>query len=389
MSKEKIVRITTIPQSFKGLLQGQLHFMSKHGFEVIAISSPGVQLQELEKNESVRVIPISMSRRITPFTDLMGLWQLYLVFLKEKPLVVHTHTPKAGTLGMMAAYLAGVPIRLHTVAGLPLMEVTGSKRMLLDAVERLTYKCATRVYSNSKGLYNFILERQYTNSSKLKVLANGSSNGIDTSYFNKHNVSTEIVVNLKKELDIDINDFVFIYVGRLVKDKGIRELVSAFKYINIIYKNIKLLLVGSMEAELDPLPSETLDEIGLNDNIKAVGYQNDVRPYFALSDVLTFPSYREGFPNVVMQAGAMGLLSIVSDINGCNEIIEHEVNGIIIPVKSEHNLRKAMIEVLENTELRDRLRKNARTMICERFERSKFWECLLGEYRTLLREYEK
>lgn len=386
MTTRKLFRITTVPQSLKGLLQGQLRFMSNH-FEVIGISSPGEKLEDVVKNEGVKVMPVSMSRKITPLEDLEAVWKLYRIFKKEKPQIVHTHTPKAGTLGMFAAKLAGVPIRLHTVAGLPLMETKEKKRKLLDVVEKLTYRCSTKVYPNSKGLYDFILKNKYTKLDKLKVLANGSSNGIDTAHFNPLQVSEETKQGLKQELQIKDKDFVFVFVGRLVKDKGITELVSAFKMLNRDKPNTKLVLVGQYEADLDPLFPETIEQIETNINIITVGYQSDVRPYLAISDVLTFPSYREGFPNVVMQAGAMGLPCIVTNINGCNEIIQEVVNGLVIPVKNEQKLKDAMNQILENAILRLTLQNNARELICERYERSKVWNALLLEYNELIKEH--
>jgi glycosyltransferase involved in cell wall biosynthesis len=385
MKNYKLIRITTVPQSLKGLLQGQLRFMIDF-FEVIGISSPGERLEEVKTQERVKVIPVTMSRQITPFKDLKALWQLYSIFKKEKPQIVHTHTPKAGTLGMFAAKLAGVPIRLHTVAGLPLMEARGNKRKLLDAVEKLTYRCSTKVFPNSKGLYDFILKQKYTKPVKLKVLAQGSSNGIDTTHFNPSNVSDETKQDLKQDLYIQSKDFVYVFIGRLVKDKGITELVSAFKNLNIDKPNTKLVLVGSYEADLDPLYPETIEEININNNIITVGYQSDVRPYLAISDVLVFPSYREGFPNVVMQAGAMGLPSIVTDINGCNEIIQQGVNGLIIPAKNVERLQDAMSQILENAVVRLTLHNNARSLICERYERSKVWNAILMEYNVLIKE---
>lgn len=387
MTKPKLIRITTVPQSLKGLLQGQLKFISQNGFEVVGISSPGGKLMEVENEEGVRVIPVKMSRQITPLKDLKAVWQLYRIFRKENPQIVHTHTPKAGTMGMLAAKLAGVPIRLHTVAGLPLMEARGKKRKLLDVVEKLTYRFSTKVYPNSKGLYDYILEHQYTKPWKLKVLAQGSSNGIDTAHFNPLHVSEETKQGLKQELQINAKDFVFVFVGRLVKDKGITELINAFKILNSVKPKTKLVLVGPDEADLDPLLTETIKEIETNNNILTVGYQTDVRPYLAISDVLTFPSYREGFPNVVMQAGAMGLPCIVTDINGCNEIIQEGVNGLIIPAKNEQRLQETMNQILENGTLRLTLQNNARPLICERYERSKVWNAILMEYNELTKAY--
>src|SRR5690606_28157874 len=319
MTQSKLIRITTVPVSLKTLLKGQHRFMSENGFEVIGVSSNGEQLYEVEKEEGVRVEALEMTRTISPLKDIKALWDFYRLCKKEKPVMVHSHTPKAGIVGMLGAKLAGVPIRLHTVAGLPLMEVIGLKRKVLDIVEKLTYSCANMVYPNSKGLYDFILSNRFTNKQKLKVIANGSSNGIDTSLFSPQQISLEQQSQLKEDLNISVSDFVFVFVGRLVKDKGINELVSAFS--NLKGHNAKLLLVGTFEEELDPLLPETLNDIESNNNILSVGWQSDVRPYLAIANALVFPSYREGFPNVVMQAGAMGLPSIVTDINGCNEII--------------------------------------------------------------------
>lgn len=384
----KIIRITTVPQSLRDLLNGQLKFIRENGFDVIGISSPGDILLDVEQDEEIHVIPVRMSRKITPLQDLIALFRLYRILKNEKPQIVHTHTPKAGILGMIAAKLAGVQVRLHTVAGLPLMEATGNIRTLLDAVEKLTYRCSTIVYPNSKGLYDFILKNNYTSENKLKVIANGSSNGIDTEHFNPLNVTEDMKQDLKQKLNINALDFVFIFVGRIVKDKGITELVSAFKLLNKEKPNTKLIMVGPYEDELDPLLPCTMEEIKINTNIKMLGYQTDVRPYLAISDVLTFPSYREGFPNAVMQAGAMGLPCIVTDINGCNEIILEGVNGLIIPTKNIEKLQDTMNQILENKPLKLKLQNNARALICERYERSILWNALLMEYNKLITFYD-
>ena len=284
---------------------------------------------------------------------------------------------------MIAAKLAGVPHRLHTIAGLPLLEAKGAKRWLLDTVEKITYACATKIYPNSYGLNEIVLKNKYTKNSKLKVIGNGSSNGIDIEHFSLKKLNQEKVNTLKNNLNIQNEDIVFTFVGRLVADKGINELISAFKKICATYNNIKLLLVGTFESELDPLQKETLAEIKTNSNILSVGWQTDVRPYFAVSDALVFPSYREGFPNVVMQAGAMSLPSIVTDINGCNEIIAHNINGIIIPPKNEYKLYEAILEMVENSEKREQMANISRAVICKSYKREVIWGALLQEYKDL------
>ena len=378
----KLIRITTVPISLKILLKGQHQFMSEQGFEVIGVSSKGQELQDVQNEEHIRIIELEMTRNISPIKDLISLYKFYNLCKKEKPLIVHSHTPKAGIVGMLGAKLAKVPIRLHTVAGLPLMEATGIKRKLLDFVEKLTYSCATKVYPNSKGLYDFILENKYATENKLKIIANGSSNGINTSFFSLSQVLEEQRNLLKKQLGIKEGDFVFIFVGRLVGDKGINELIEAFSSLK--FDNVKLLLVGPMEKKLDPLKEETLHKIETNPLIISVGFQKDVRPYFAISDSLVFPSYREGFPNVVMQAGAMGLPCIVSNINGCNEIIMEEVNGMIVPVKNVKQLQEKMFLLSQDRELYTRLQLNSRKIIIERYEQAIVWEGILNEYKELI-----
>lgn len=385
MNYPKLIRITTVPLSLKILLKGQLKFMSDF-FDVVAVSSPGEDLEIVKKEEGVRVEAIEMTRQITPLKDLISLFRLFLFLRKEKPQILHTHTPKAGTIGILAAKLAGVPHRLHTVAGLPLLETKGKKRKLLDAVEKMTYACATKVYPNSQGLYEIILENGYTTADKLKVIGKGSSNGIDTSFFDPTKISEEEKIKRKQSLNLDENDFVFVFVGRLVGDKGMNELVSAFSELSKLQlkKTPKLVLVGPMEEELDPLLPETMKEIQSHPQIQSLGFQQDVRPYFAISDCLVFPSYREGFPNVVMQAGAMGLPAIVSDINGCNEIINDGKNGRIVPPKNQESLFEAMKEIIENPQKRNQWAKISRNQILENYERTYIWNELLNEYKSLL-----
>lgn len=378
---KKLIRITTIPLSLEKLLENQLRFMNAY-YEVTAVSSDGERLKAFGKQQGVKTHEIGLTRQITPLQDLKALWQLFWFLKKERPFIVHSHTPKAGTIGMLAAKLAGVPHRLHTVAGLPLLEATGNKRRLLNFVEKITYACATKVYPNSNGLKSIITAQNFCSPNKLKVIGNGSSNGIDVDFFSPQSISETERANLKKQLGISEDDFVFVFVGRLVSDKGINELVAAFLRLSAENKNCKLLLVGPLERALDPLLPETEKAIETTENILSVGYQNDVRPYFAVSDCLVFPSYREGFPNVVLQAGAMGLPSVVSDINGCNEIIVSEENGIIIKPKSVEALYEAMKRVSEDKDLNIRLKNNTREMIVSRYQQQLVWEAILEEYRS-------
>ena len=320
----KLIRTSTVAMSLDFLLKGQLAFLNQH-FEVVAVSGEDDHLKTVQEREGVRTIPLQMQRAISPLKDLIALVQLYFLFKKEKPEIVHSITPKAGLLSMLAAKLAGVPVRIHTFTGLIFPSKKGFLQKVLVLMDRLLCICATHVYPEGQGVKKDL--KQYKITSKpLKVIANGNVNGIDTAYFSKEQVSVQEQQTLKKELDINENDFVFIFVGRLVGDKGINELVTAFSKLSSdnpqpTTVNLKLLLVGPLESELDPLQPNTLKEIESNSNVLTVGFQTDIRKYYAVANALVFPSYREGFPNVVLQAGAMGLPAIVTDINGSNEII--------------------------------------------------------------------
>ncbi|WP_256003255.1 glycosyltransferase family 4 protein [Pedobacter deserti] len=381
----RLVRITTVPLSLEKLIAGQMRYMSEHGFEVLMISSDFAGKEELSIREKSIFTPVNMTRTITPLADLAALVELIKIFRNFKPDIVHTHTPKAGLLGMIAAKLSRVPIRLHTVAGLPFMETKGLKRALLEMMERLAYRCSTCVYPNSHMLKNYLLKSGIGNDKKVKVIGNGSSNGINVAEFD---LTDEIKVkaeHLKVVLGINESDFTFVFVGRLVKQKGVEELVRAFIHLQRKFNHIKLLLVGGEEARLDPLSLEIRSQISQNSSIIAVGYQHDVRPFLAISNALAFPSYREGFPNVPMQAGCFHLPSIVTDINGCNEIIVNEKNGLIIPAKDISALEKAMDRLVSDPRLYHKMASVSRRMIVDRYEQSKIWKEILCEYRAHLK----
>ncbi|MGE8553816.1 MAG: glycosyltransferase family 4 protein [Chryseobacterium jejuense] len=376
----KIIRTSTVPISLNILLKGQLKFLSQ-SFTIIGVSGSGQDLDEVKDREGVKTVSVEMQRGISPIKDLISLYKLYLLFRNEKPQIVHSITPKAGLLTMLAGKMAGIPIRMHTFTGLIFPTKKGLIQKLLIKMDQLLCWSATDIYPEGKGVKEDLIKYKIT-SKPLKILANGNVNGIDLDFFSKKEINNTEQNKLRNELGIHNDDFVFIFVGRLVKDKGINELVEAFSNINKL--NIKLLLVGPLESELDPLLPQTITEIKNNQNIISTGFQKDVRPYLSLANVFVFPSYREGFPNVVMQAGAMELPSIVSNINGCNEIIVEGVNGTIIPVKNSNEILKSMLKILTNKEYCDTLKSNARPMIESRYEQPVVWNALLNEYELLI-----
>ena len=382
--KPKLIRITTVPISLKILLKDQLRFMNQH-FEVVGISSRGEELFDVQKDEGIRTVALEMSREITPFKDFFSLMKMIFVLLKEKPTIVHTHTPKAGIVGMLASWVTRVPHRLHTIAGLPVMETMGKKKKILLWVEKVTYTCATRVYPNSVGLQEYILEHKLTDENKLRIIGYGSSNGIDTSYFNR----TEDVLNeadkIKETYNLE-NKFVFCFVGRVVKDKGVNELLYAFNTLAQEFDTIRLLIVGGFEEKLDPLTKQSYEILDENQSIIYVGFQNDIRPYLAASNCFVLPTYREGFPNVVLQASSMELSSIVTNINGCNEIIKHNENGLIVEPKDKDALYSAMKQYLEDKKLLEKLSSNSRKDIITKYDRKQFFKFLLEEYNKVLND---
>lgn len=384
---KKLIRVSTVPISLNILLKGQLHYLNQH-FDLTAVSGAGPDLEEVAAREKVRVHAIEMQRQIAPLQDVKSLWQLYRYFKKEKPDIVHSITPKAGLLSMLAAKMAGVPVRMHTFTGLIFPSRTGKMQQLLIAMDRLLCASATHIYPEGQGVRQDLIKYKITGK-PLKVLAHGNVNGIDPDWFSPDVVTEAQKAEVRQRFSIPENSFVFVFVGRLVREKGINELVAAFKRLqeaSAVHPSQRqplLLLVGPYEQELDPVLPETLAEIQKNPGIITAGFQKDVRPFLAVSDVLAFPSYREGFPNVVLQAGAMGLPAVVTDISGSNEIVEEGKNGLIVPAKNEAALQTPMRRLIEDPELYASTKQNARTMVTTRYEQSVVWNALLEEYRRL------
>lgn len=377
MSRKKIIRITTISFSLDTLLKGQLSFLNNY-YEVVGIASGKKELQKVSKREDIRVISIPMSREISLWQDLRSLILLVALFIKERPYIVHANTPKASLLAMVAAWVTRVPYRIYTVTGLRFETAIGNFRKLLIAMEKITCWCATKVIPEGEGVKKALIREKITNR-PLRVILNGNINGIDTQHYDR----TTLVNLLASEIR-EKDKFTFCFVGRLVRDKGINELVFAFVRLYEQNVGVRLILVGPFEKELDPVLPETEWQILNHTAISFVGFQQDIRPYLAASDALAFPSYREGFPNVVLQAGAMGLPSIVTDINGCNEIIEDGVNGVIVPPRDEEALYNAMKYFVEHRDTDVRaMAERARPIIVDRFEQHKVWEALLAEYQLL------
>lgn len=362
-----------------GFFAGLIPEFKEMGLEVVAVSSDGPELQNVI-DAGGRVVIVDMERHISPFKDLRSLWKMIRVFQRERPDMVHSMTPKAGLICMMAGWITRVPVRVHTFTGLVFPTTKGLKRKILMATDWLTCAFATHVIPEGEGVKNDLLNNGITHK-PIRVLGYGNVRGIDLERFdpNREDVQ-QAATKIRKD-----GVFTFIFIGRLVGDKGINELVEAFSRLNAQYPKTRLILVGDMEQNLDPLKPETLVEIKDNSAIEAVGPQSDVRPWLVASDAFVFPSYREGFPNVVIEAGAMGLPSIVTDINGSREIIIDGKNGIIIPPRQSDVLQRAMEIFVTDRDLRRSLSDNARGMISSRFEQGFVRKSLKDYYNEILR----
>lgn len=382
MKKYKIVRAATIPLSLDVFCKGLLAELNASGdYEVVALSSPGKELDSVRNREGVKVVSVPMQRRMSPFKDLLSLWRLVKVFRREKPQMVHSMTPKAGLLCMMAAWMCRVPVRVHTFTGLVFPTAKGLTQKILIFTDRLTCACATHIIPEGQGV-KADLENYRITSKPLKVLGHGNVRGIDLNHYNPElpQVSAAAAEIRKKGV------FTFVFIGRLVRDKGINELVTAFKAVHERHPKTRLILVGPYEQTIDPISPQTVAEIDSHPAIEAVGMQRDIRPWLAASDALTFPSYREGFPNVVIEAGAMGLPSIVTDINGSREIIIEGQNGTIVPPADASSLEKAMEKFVVQPDYTGALARNARPMIESRYEQGYVRQCLKDFYRQILNE---
>ncbi len=315
-------------------------------YDVTLISSPSNQLKEIATRENVNYKGIKMNREIALFNDIKSLIYLIIFFLKEKPTVVHCNTPKASLLGLIAAYITRVPNRIYYIHGLRYEGVTGIKRKILITMEKISCFCANKIIAVSFGVKE-IVQNDLT-PKKVDVIHNGSANGmLIDDFVNSYYNTSEI----REELNILKSDFVYGFVGRIVGDKGINELIEAFQLLNEEYKNTKLLLIGFYEEELDPLKKETIERIKNNQNIIELGFQKDVKKYLSIINVFVSPSYREGFGLSLLEANLMGKPVIATKITGYTEIINQGENGFLIPIKNSKELKNKMEWSLLNSKI--------------------------------------
>ncbi|MFK7605654.1 MULTISPECIES: glycosyltransferase family 4 protein [unclassified Pseudomonas] len=362
--RKKIFIVTTVPETFASILKDQPRYLSQY-FKVELVTSPDNKSHIIDEGLKIHRVP--MNRGISLFRDLISVLKMVSLIIKERPYAIHSYTPKAGLVSMLAAWICRVPVRIHTFTGLIFPTQNGFKQKLLIWIDRLICVCATRIVPEGEGVKQDLIKYNIT-SKPLGVIGYGNIAGVDLSYFNAESPAvSRSATELTALLNIKSDDFVFCFVGRLNKDKGLSELSEAFAKMP---GNVQLLIVGDHDPSA-PINPEVIDFFESHPRVNLLGFQKDIRPALYSSNILILPSYREGFPNVVLQAGAMGLPCIVTNINGCNEIIAPGYNGWLVPPKDECALSKAMLESLTTSPvLLKQMGENAKLRVTSRFNRN-------------------
>lgn len=381
-----LVHVFTVAESFH-LMRGQGPFMRARGFRFMGIASPGDYLDTYAAREGVEVFAVPMPRRITPGRDLVAVVRLARLLRRLRPEIVHAHTPKGGLLGMIAAGLAGVPVRLYSMRGLPFMTAIGVRRRLLLATEWLSCLLAHRVICVSHSLRATALEHGLGAPGKLVTLLGGSSNGVDAAgRFDPDAPPGERVRRevLRNRLAIAAEAPVIGFVGRLVRDKGVQELATAWAAIRDRWPTAHLLMAGPREAR-DPVSAATLMRLHDDPRVHLLGPVDDPREVYAAADVIVLPTYREGFPNVLLEAAAMRRPVVATRVPGCVDAVVDGETGLLVAPGDPAALAEAIERYLREPVLRARHGARGRARVLHAFQREAIWEALYGEYVAMLR----
>lgn len=374
----RIVYVSTVPLSARTLLRGQLRYLRERGFDVILVCSPGEGLEAFARSEGVRSFTVPMRRDISPLRDVISLWRLFRLLRRLRPDIVNASTPKASLLGTLAAWLARVPVRVYTLRGLRLETVTGFKRLVLRLAERTTSACAGRVVCVSESLRRVCVEMGLAPADKTLVLGAGSSNGVDVGRFLTTDEHVERARALRERLGIPEGAPVIGFVGRLAQDKGVVELYDAYETVLDRSKDARLLLLGGFENE-DPIPLSYRRRMESHPQVILVGFAADTAPYYHLIDVLALPSFREGFPNVVLEAATAGVTTVGFQTTGMTDAVVDGKTGILVPPGDAAALAKAIAGLLNEDTWREELGEAARDRVLRDFSSERVW----GEWRTL------
>ncbi|MCB9689598.1 MAG: glycosyltransferase family 4 protein [Alphaproteobacteria bacterium] len=383
MSRPRLCIATTVPISLTGLIPGQARMLAAD-FDVELLTSPGELVEVARANEDTSIATFPLTRTIDPRADLSVLPSLVRYFRRTRPHILQTYTPKAGLLCTMAARAARVPLRVHGVVGMPLMEARGARRAILGVTERVTYANATHLTANSTGLQRWMSE--HLTRRRVDVIGYGSINGIDLTRYDGPAHRAAHRARVRAELGFGDEHLVWLFVGRVVRDKGVVELVEAFTRLHRRRPHARLLVVGPTEPELDPIPGATEETLRTHPAIRCVGYKLDVVPYLAAADAYVLPSYREGLPNGLLEAAAFGLPAVATDINGCNEVIDRDRTGLLVPAKDARALESALEALTTSRERAEELGRAGRARVEERYDQRVYWGHLRAYYQRILAE---
>ncbi|TKJ32443.1 MAG: glycosyltransferase family 1 protein [Planctomycetes bacterium B3_Pla] len=381
----KLIHITTVPFTFR-FFHGQIAFLKSRGIEVHAISSPGDELgalEEVEQREAIKVHPVSMQRRISPFRDLVSLWRLWRLLRREQPAIVHSHTPKAGLLGTIATRAARTKVVLLSIFGVRQMTKTGFSRRLLDFTTWLSCKLADCIWCDSFSVRDYIVAKGLCASKKAIVLGHGSVMGVDArEAFSPSKCGPDVRNAVRAEYGIPTNAMVLGFVGRIAADKGMRELASAWRNLRSRYPLLYLMLVGPTDAT-DPVSAEDEALFRTDDRVHLCGYCEDLPAHLAAMDLFVMPSYREGFGIVNIEAAAMALPVVSTRIPGCIDSVQDGVTGTLVAPRDADALRDAIEKYLEDPSLREQHGQAGRKRALQDFRPEDIWESLFRLYMDL------
>lgn len=380
-SKPRVAHVTTADLSLRYLLLNQLVRVRAEGYEVFGISADGPEVPVMEAH-GIPHFAVPMTRRFTPLEDLRALWALVQIMRRERFDIVHTHTPKAGLLGQLAARLSGVPTVVNTLHGFYFHDDTKLlARWFYVWMERIAAKCSDAILSQNKEDMATAVAEGIAGPELIKWLGNG----IDLAQFDRRRLSGEALDALRDDIGLNREAPVVGFVGRLVEEKGILDLLEAAKEVCNRIADAQFLFIGPCDDEKpDGIRPDIAEDYGLGERCRFLGMRHDMPELYALMDVLVLPSYREGFPRAPMEASAMGVPSVVTDIRGCREAVEHGANGLLFPVGDVDALSRAIVELLVDDERRARMGVEARRIAEERFDERKVFDRVLDEYERLL-----
>jgi glycosyltransferase involved in cell wall biosynthesis len=344
----KIIRIATNALAVKSFVFPELDQLMEEKYEIIIISSFNKELSDILARKKIKYYSIPLKRNIHILFDLLVLLKLFFIFKREKPDIVHTITPKAGLLGMTTAKILGIPKRVHDYVGMVQETRTGIKKKILDTTDKITCRYATIVFANSFSLKDKMVNNGIVSANKVHVIHKGSSYGVDLDLFNRDTINPSVLKEVKQEINYSDKNRYILFAGRLVRDKGIEELVDVFCDLEKKYPEIRLLLLGDFEQKLDALSRKTLYEIKHNEKIIFIKWTKKLQYYIALSEMLVHPTYREGFANVLLEAGAMNCPVVCSNATGNIDLIKDKETGLVFNIADKESLKAKMIFALDN-----------------------------------------